>query len=119
MISPNHEYFYGFRTDLALNAVVWNCYPYLGVLMGCFMGFFVKYVYFRCTHVALAYCFVLTMERLFSPCTGLHDILERYGLLGRPERLQEVNLDVSTEELVSTERAFTYTRTCTGDFMGF
>jgi hypothetical protein len=45
------------------------------------------------------------MERLFSPCTGLHDRLQHrddYMLL------QEVNLDVSTEELLSAERAFTY-----------
>jgi hypothetical protein len=43
------------------------------------------------------------MERLFSPCTGLHDILKR-----APHGLQELNLDVSTEELLSAERAFTY-----------
>jgi hypothetical protein len=53
------------------------------------------------------------MERLFSPCTRLHDLLESQGRLvefkGRPELLQELNLDVSTEELLSAERAFTYT----------
>jgi hypothetical protein len=53
-----------------------------------------------------------TMERLFSPCTRLHDILESQGRLGifegRRQVLQELNLDVSTEELISTERAFTY-----------
>jgi hypothetical protein len=53
------------------------------------------------------------MERLLSPCTRLHDILESQGLLGRvrrhdPEPLQERNLDVSTEELLSAETAFTY-----------
>jgi hypothetical protein len=53
------------------------------------------------------------MDHLFSPCTRLHDILEsqfsvevlRYN---RAERLQELNLNVSTEELLSAERAFTY-----------
>jgi hypothetical protein len=53
------------------------------------------------------------MERLFSPCTRLHDILESQGDLEEfrglhPERLQELNLDVSTEELLSAEKAFTY-----------
>jgi hypothetical protein len=52
------------------------------------------------------------MERLFSPCTRLHDILESVGRLewfqGHSEGLQELNLDVSTEELLSAERAFTY-----------
>jgi hypothetical protein len=52
------------------------------------------------------------MERLFSPCTRLYDTLERRGGLSRRFRrhpeLQELNLDVSTEELLSTERAFTY-----------
>jgi hypothetical protein len=65
---------------------------------------------------------VSTMERLFSPCTRLE---RRNGFLRRfrrhPERrngflrrfrrhpeLQELNLDVSTEELLSAERAFTY-----------
>jgi hypothetical protein len=52
------------------------------------------------------------MERLYSPCTRLHDILEnenRLGLLKNPgEILQELSLDVSTQELLSTERAFTY-----------
>jgi hypothetical protein len=52
------------------------------------------------------------MERLFSPCTRLHDTLESQGRLerlqGRREGLQEQNLDVSTEELLSAERAFTY-----------
>jgi chaperonin cofactor prefoldin len=52
------------------------------------------------------------MERLFSPCTRLHDLLESQGRLegfqGHREGLQELNLDVSTEELLSAERAFTY-----------
>jgi hypothetical protein len=51
---------------------------------------------------------VSTMERLFSPCTRLE---RRNGFLRRFRRhpeLQELNLDVSTEELLSAERAFTY-----------
>jgi hypothetical protein len=47
------------------------------------------------------------MERLFSPCTRLLDIVESQGL-DPPEDLQELNLDVSTEEFISAERAFTY-----------
>jgi hypothetical protein len=43
------------------------------------------------------------MERMFSPCTRLHDILENQGRLG-----QELDLNVSIEELLSVERAFTY-----------
>jgi hypothetical protein len=52
----------------------------------------------------------LIMERLFSPCTRYRDIaLSRGRRDGRhPERLQELNLDVSTQELLSAERAFTY-----------
>jgi hypothetical protein len=50
---------------------------------------------------------LLTMERLFSPCTRLLDIVESQGL-GPPELLQQLNLDVSTEEPLSAERAFTY-----------
>jgi hypothetical protein len=53
------------------------------------------------------------MERLFSPCTRLHDILESQGLLEGVSRnlgpFQELSLNVSTEELLSSERAFTYT----------
>jgi hypothetical protein len=56
------------------------------------------------------------MERLFSPCTRLHDIFESRGRLegfqGHREGLQELNLDVSTEELLSAERAFTYADLC-------
>jgi hypothetical protein len=52
------------------------------------------------------------MERLFSPCNRLHDILEIQGRPlqydGRPHLFRELNLDVSTEELLSAERAFTY-----------
>jgi hypothetical protein len=48
------------------------------------------------------------MERLFSPCTRLQDLIESQGEGGRPRGLQELNLNVSTEELVSAERAFTY-----------
>jgi hypothetical protein len=48
------------------------------------------------------------MELLFSPCSRLYDILESRGNLGPHTWLQELNLDVSTEELLSAERAFTY-----------
>jgi hypothetical protein len=52
------------------------------------------------------------MERLFSPCTRLHDMLESQGRLqefrDHREGLQELNLDVSTDEFLSAERAFTY-----------
>jgi hypothetical protein len=53
------------------------------------------------------------MERLFSPCTRLHDILESQGRLepfreDYPEDFQELKLDVSTKELLSAERAFIY-----------
>jgi hypothetical protein len=56
---------------------------------------------------------VTTMERLFSPCTRLHDILDNEGCFRFEHeydlrRLQELNLDVSTQELLSAERAFTY-----------
>jgi hypothetical protein len=55
----------------------------------------------------------LTMERLFSPCTRFRDILERLDRLEHFRRyhsgpLEELNLDVSTEELLSDESAFTY-----------
>jgi hypothetical protein len=55
-----------------------------------------------------------TMERLFSPCTRLNDLVRENqdetreilmdGLVHVPER----NLDVSTEAFLSAERAFTY-----------
>jgi hypothetical protein len=53
------------------------------------------------------------MESLFSPCTRYRDIVEDQGCLlhfirQHPEGLQELNLDVSTEELLSAERALTY-----------
>jgi hypothetical protein len=48
------------------------------------------------------------MERLFSPCTRYRDILENQGHVAPHEWLQELNLNVSTEELLSAERAFTY-----------
>jgi hypothetical protein len=51
--------------------------------------------------------FSLTMESLFSPCTRLRDIIRPEFLISL-EELQEQNLDVPTEELLSAERAFTY-----------
>jgi hypothetical protein len=52
------------------------------------------------------------MERLFSPCNRLHDLLEIQGrplqIDCRPYLFRELNLDVSTEELFSAEKAFTY-----------
>jgi hypothetical protein len=55
------------------------------------------------------------MERLFSPCSRLRDQLEipgrlevRTGLHPTLWALQELNLDVSTEELLSAETPFTY-----------
>jgi hypothetical protein len=52
------------------------------------------------------------MERLFSPCTRLHDILSQRRLeeVRRLNAwpLQELNLNVSTEELLSAETAFAY-----------
>jgi hypothetical protein len=56
------------------------------------------------------FCIALNMERLFSPCTRLRDLLESRGYVVRRRRqwLQELNLEVSTEEFLSTERAFTY-----------
>jgi hypothetical protein len=56
------------------------------------------------------------MERLFSPCTRLRDILESQGSLerfgGYSELLQELNLDLSTEELLIVESAFPYADVC-------
>jgi hypothetical protein len=57
---------------------------------------------------APAHCFALTMVRLFSPCTRLRDLLESQGHRRTPDGLQELNLDVSTEDFLSAERAFTY-----------
>jgi hypothetical protein len=54
------------------------------------------------------------MERLFSPCNRLRDRFESQGRLESfrgldpPELLQELSMDVSTEELLSAETAFTY-----------
>jgi hypothetical protein len=50
------------------------------------------------------------MERLFCPCTRLWDLWESRGHvpLLHDYELQELNLDVSTEELLSAERGFTY-----------
>jgi hypothetical protein len=54
------------------------------------------------------------MEHLFSPCTRLFDLVDNRGRLeefrdqNNFEVLQELNLDVSTEEFLSAERAFTY-----------
>jgi hypothetical protein len=53
------------------------------------------------------------MEHLFSPCARLFDEVGNPDLLGGQswedfELLQELKLDVSTEELLSAERAFTY-----------
>jgi hypothetical protein len=50
-----------------------------------------------------AHCFAFTMERLFSPCTRYHDSQDRLG-----DCNYQLKLDVSTEELLSAERAFTY-----------
>jgi hypothetical protein len=47
------------------------------------------------------------MERLFSPCTRLRDRFRSQGFLS-PKELQELNLDVSTEDLLSAERAFSF-----------
>jgi hypothetical protein len=53
------------------------------------------------------------MEHLFTPCTRYRDIVESQCDLEDfggpdPETLQELNLDVSTEELLSAEKAFTF-----------
>jgi hypothetical protein len=49
------------------------------------------------------------MERLFSSCTRYRDLLESQRRpASRLEPWRELNLDVSTEELLSSERAFTY-----------
>jgi hypothetical protein len=56
---------------------------------------------------------ILTMERLFSSCSRLRDLIMSQDRLERfrnhhPELWQELNLDGSTEDLLSAERAFTY-----------
>jgi hypothetical protein len=49
------------------------------------------------------------MERLFSPCTPYRDIQGGHEeFRGHADPLRELKLDVSTEELLSAERAFTY-----------
>jgi hypothetical protein len=57
------------------------------------------------------------MEHLFSPCTRLIDLFENedllgdidgYGFMEEFEDVRELNLDLSTEELLSAERGFTY-----------
>jgi hypothetical protein len=52
------------------------------------------------------------MARMLSPCTRYRDIVlsrGRHDVFGRhPDAFQELNLDVSTQELLSAERAFTY-----------
>jgi hypothetical protein len=49
------------------------------------------------------------MESLFTPCTRYRDILELDGVRRhQSELLRERDLDVSTEEFLSAERAFTY-----------
>jgi hypothetical protein len=56
---------------------------------------------------------ISAMARLFSPCTRCRHIVESQGgvdEVGGPdlELLRELNLDVSTEELLSAERAFIF-----------
>jgi hypothetical protein len=54
--------------------------------------------------------FYIVMERLFSPCTRYRyvygDDLRRHD--PRPALLQELRLDVPTDELLGAERGFTY-----------
>jgi hypothetical protein len=47
------------------------------------------------------------MEHLFSPCTRLQDVLDD-DWVNDFENVNELNLDISTDELLSAERAFTY-----------
>jgi hypothetical protein len=53
------------------------------------------------------------MERLFSPCTRYRDKAESQGRLEEFrvhnfENVKDPSLDVSTEEFLSAQRAFTY-----------
>ncbi len=48
------------------------------------------------------------MERLFSPCTRYRDLRESSCFVPPLERLRELDLNVSTDELLSAERGFTY-----------
>jgi hypothetical protein len=56
----------------------------------------------------------MVMERLFSFCTRLHDLIENQGDVNEDLTddlyffLKEVNLNVSTKDFLSFERAFTY-----------
>jgi hypothetical protein len=58
------------------------------------------------------FCTSITMECLFSSCNRLRDLFESQGLheefMHDIERWRELNLNASTEELLSAERAFTY-----------
>jgi hypothetical protein len=54
-----------------------------------------------------------TMEHLFSPCTRLHDITENQDTRNALDLfMEESNLNVSTEELLSAERGFTFADLC-------
>jgi hypothetical protein len=82
----------------------------------CFSGSVALYCKYRSSTELLppyCYCCVLTMERLFSPCTRLHDlIMNRDDIDQRASDAllpcKELNLIVSTEAFLSAERAFTY-----------
>jgi hypothetical protein len=52
-------------------------------------------------------CSELAMERLFSPCTRYRDLEESRGFAPPPESLRELNLNVSADEFLSSERDFT------------
>jgi hypothetical protein len=64
------------------------------------------------THSSVLHCTQLAMDRLFSPCTRLRDIVESQGRLpqfdGSSVLLQELKLEVSIDDLLSAGRAFTY-----------
>jgi hypothetical protein len=55
------------------------------------------------------------MERLFSPCTRYRDLIreELGGNIRPPRRMQELKLNVSTDEFLRAERGFTYADLCT------
>jgi hypothetical protein len=61
---------------------------------------------------------MITMESLFSPCARFYTLLEeRQGRLEEfrrrnPEPLPELNLDVSTEAILSADKAL-HSRICT------
>jgi hypothetical protein len=55
----------------------------------------------------------MEMECLFSPCTRWHDLIENQDDFDETVRddllfMEELNLNVSSEDFLSTERAFTY-----------